>query len=668
VVFYHAGLGALSGGYVGVDVFFVISGFVITGVLLRERATSDATSLLSFYGRRSRRIIPAATIVVAVTVVATYAVLGVISGDQTAVDARWTAVFLANFHFASVGTNYLSAQQPPSALLNFWSLAVEEQFYLVYPTVFLLIFAIRTRMSPYVRLIIGLFAIIVASFALSVLQTSSDPTVAYFSPFTRAWELALGALVAVSTKWLLYVPKALGAIMTWVGLAAIVFAAVDFNGHTSYPGSVAALPVVGASLLIAGGVRTPHWAAESILKLGPLQWFGKLSYSIYLWHWPILILAAYAAGKASLTFGQNAIWLVVALAASVVTFHLVENPIRHATFPKFGRWAPIGLGAVLIAGTLGLATVELNAHAGPVLASRSAPTAGNTSSAIRYSIANSEAPILDLVRNAPRIQSLPNDLTPPLADMLLDWGGPVAPCWPASSQSSIPACVFGDLKASRTVVLYGDSHAGMWFQAMEIMAIVTHWKLVYLGKGYCPADMLPFQDPPDFGPVNGEYSVCDQWHQFAINRINKINPQLIMVTQEVRGKPDGEPYTASQWQQGLESAFKDLHVPTSRIVVVGNIPSLPQSGPQCLAQHGASVQACSAPVSASWTQYANAEESAATSAGARYVNLLPWFCSTTCTAVIGKYEVYWDDHHITGAYSIYLARVLGDALHLSASN
>ena len=264
VVFYHAGLGALSGGYVGVDVFFVISGFVITGVLLRERASSDATSLLSFYGRRSRRIIPAATIVVAVTVVATYAVLGVISGDQTAVDARWTAVFLANFHFASVGTNYLSAQQPPSALLNFWSLAVEEQFYLVYPTVFLLIFAIRTRMSPYVRLIIGLVAIIVASFALSVLQTSSDPTVAYFSPFTRAWELALGALVAVSTKWLLYVPKALGAIMTWVGLAAIVLAAVDFNGHTSYPGSVAALPVVGASLLIAGGVRTPDWAAESI--------------------------------------------------------------------------------------------------------------------------------------------------------------------------------------------------------------------------------------------------------------------------------------------------------------------------------------------------------------------------------------------------------------------
>ncbi len=224
MVFYHAGVKEMSGGYVGVDVFFVISGFVITGLLLRERASCGGTSLLSFYGRRSRRIIPAATIVIMVTVAVTYAVLGVIYGNQTATDARWTAIFLANFHFASVGTNYLTAQQPPSPLLNFWSLAVEEQFYLVYPTVFLIIAAIRTRTSLYVRLMIGLVAIIVASFALSVLQTASDPTVAYFSPFTRAWELALGALVAVSTRWLLKVPRALGSVMTWAGLVGIAFA------------------------------------------------------------------------------------------------------------------------------------------------------------------------------------------------------------------------------------------------------------------------------------------------------------------------------------------------------------------------------------------------------------------------------------------------------------
>ncbi len=262
VVFYHAGFRGLRGGYVGVDVFFVISGFVITGVLLREREASSRTSLISFYGRRSRRIIPAATIVIVVTVIMSYWVLGVIYGTQTAIDARWTAVFLANFHFSSVGTNYLTAQQPPSPLLNFWSLAVEEQFYLVYPTIFLLIAAIRTRMSLYSRLAIGFVAIIGASFALSVTQTASDPTAAYFSPFTRAWELALGALVAVSTAWLRKIPTGLCCVMTWAGLAAIVFAAIDFNSLTPYPGSLVAIPVVGTSLVIAGAVSTPRWGGR----------------------------------------------------------------------------------------------------------------------------------------------------------------------------------------------------------------------------------------------------------------------------------------------------------------------------------------------------------------------------------------------------------------------
>ena len=170
----------VSSGYA----FFVISGFVITGVLLRERSTTQRTSLVRFYARRCRRIIPAATVVIVVTVVVAYPVLGVLSGNQTAVDARWTAVFLANFHLAALGTNYLTAQQPPSPLQNFWSLAVEEQFYVVYPTIFLLIAAVRTRLSLTARLMIALSVIITLSFVLSVVQTASEPTVAFFSPLT----------------------------------------------------------------------------------------------------------------------------------------------------------------------------------------------------------------------------------------------------------------------------------------------------------------------------------------------------------------------------------------------------------------------------------------------------------------------------------------------------
>jgi peptidoglycan/LPS O-acetylase OafA/YrhL len=663
VVFYHAGFSGLSGGYVGVDVFFVISGFVITGVLLRERASTYKTSLVSFYGRRSRRIIPAATAVIVITIVVTYAVLGIVYGNQTAVDARWTAIFLANFHFASIGTNYLTAQQPPSPLLNFWSLAVEEQFYLIYPSIFLLIAAIRTRIPLYARLRIGLVAIIVASFALSVIQTASDPTVAYFSPFTRAWELALGALVAISTRWLLQIPRVLGSIMTWAGLAAIVFASIGFNGHTAYPGALVAVPVIGASLVIAGGVSTPRWAAESMLGLAPFRWFGKLSYSIYLWHWPILIVAADEAGKASLPFRQNVVWLVVALAASVVTFYLIENPIRHATFPKLGRWAPIGLGSALIAVSLGVSTVELNVNEGspPISISRQA-----ISNAIAHlSVASSDAAVKKAVERARTIRSLPPNLTPALTGIPLSLGAPFAPCWPTYGQSSIPACVFGDRTATRTMVLYGDSHAGMWFDAMNLIATVAHWKLVILGKGNCPADSLQYANPLGFGPAEGEFAACAQWHRFAIDRINKLDPDLVIITQEVRGQPDGRPYTAQQWQQGLDSTIQQLHVPTRKIVVLGNIPILPQSGPQCLSRNSANVQACSGPESSYWKQYLHAEQMAASNVGARYVNVLPWFCSTTCTAVIGKFEVYFDRYHVTAAYTFYLARVLGQALSLS---
>ena len=661
VVFYHAGLTWLSGGYVGVDVFFVISGFVITGLLLRERGTSGRTSLVGFYGRRSRRIIPAATLVIVVTVVMTYARVGVVFGGQTATDARWAAIFLANFHFASIGTNYLTAQLPPSPLQNFWSLAVEEQFYLVYPTIFLLIAAVRTRWSVQARLFVCLVVIIAGSFALSVFQTASSPTVAYFSPFTRAWELAIGALVAVSTKWLLTLPKPVCAALTWVGLAGIAFGAVVFNGNTAYPGSLVAIPVVGAAFVIAGGTRTPPWAAESVLKRGPFQWFGKLSYSIYLWHWPLLIIAADAAGTTSLPFRRNIIWLVVALAASMVSFYLVENPLRHARLARFGRWTPIGLGAVLIAVSLIVATVEIDVHAAP-------PTPASLSSGKQSAIpriAGSVAEVEQVVQAAAKIEKIPADLTPALTNVRSTWGGPAPPCWPSIGQSSIPACMFGDLNSKHTMVVYGDSHAGMWFHTLDLVANLIHWRLAYLGKGYCPANSLAYANPPGFGSSGGEYSVCDQWHSFALNRINQLHPDLVIVTQEVRGKPDGKAYSPAQWQQGLAKTISLIHVPKNKIVVLGNVPALPTSGPECLSQHPNNVQACSGPVDTFFTARNQAEERAASEAGGHYVNVTPWFCSSTCTAVIGDYEVYWDDAHITSTYADFLGGVLAASLPLS---
>lgn len=657
VVLYHAGAPGISGGYVGVDVFFVISGFVITGVLLRERGSSGRTSLLHFYGRRSRRIIPAATVVIIATVVLAYARVGLVVGTQTATDAKWAAVFLANFHFASTGTNYLTAQLPPSPLQNFWSLAVEEQFYLVFPTMFLLLAAIRSRWSLRARLLAGLVPVVVASFALSVVQTGSSPTVAYFSPFTRAWELALGALVAVSTAWLLNLPKGVSAALTWVGLACIAYGACAFGDTTAYPGSWVAVPVLGAALVIAGGTTAPRRAAESVLGLGPFQWFGKLSYSIYLWHWPLLIIAAEAAGKSSLPFHENIVWLLLALVASMVSFSVIENPVRHARLRRFGVWTPVGLGAVLIALSLIVATVEIDAHAAP------APTTSRTG-ATTSSVASSSAQVDQVVRAATSIEKVPADLTPALTAVSASWGGPPSSCWPGVGQSSIPACMFGDPKGTHTMVVYGDSHAGMWFQTLDFIATLAHWRLAYLGKGWCPADSLPYEDPPGFGHAGGEYATCDQWHRFSIDRIRSLQPDLVIVTQEDAEGPHGQSYSAAQWQQGLEKTISSIRAPGRRIVVLGNIPVLESNGPDCLARHTGDVQACSSPFLPFYASMDKAEQSAATDQGAQYVNVTPWFCSSSCTAVIGKYEVYLDQYHVTAAYALFLAGVLAAALPL----
>jgi peptidoglycan/LPS O-acetylase OafA/YrhL len=357
VVLFHADVPGISGGYVGVDVFFVISGFVITGVLLRERE-AGRPSLLHFYGRRARRIIPAASLVIVVTVVAAFHFLGPLTGHDTAVDGQWAALFLANVHFAATSTNYLASQRPPSALQNYWSLAVEEQFYVVYPTLFLLTTRILTKVSFRLRLAVVLSTVIVASFVFSIVFTSTNAPSAFFSPLTRAWELALGALIAVGSTSLRRLPQSAAALITWLGLAAIATASVTLTSASVYPGALVAIPVLGAGMVIAGGTAQPAWGAERVLRQRPFQLLGLISYSLYLWHWPILVIATQHRGVASLPVWDNIGLLLVATAVAIVTYLVLENPVRHWKRMVQRRGASIVLGACLIAATLAVTTYE----------------------------------------------------------------------------------------------------------------------------------------------------------------------------------------------------------------------------------------------------------------------------------------------------------------------
>jgi len=564
-------------------------------------------------------------------------------------------VFLANFHFAGIGTDYLNATLPPSPLQNFWSLAVEEQFYLVYPAIFLLAASVRSAVSLRARLVFILVPIILMSLVLSAVQTSSSPTTAFFSPFTRAWELALGALVAVATPALLRLGRNTATLMTWVGLAAIGYAAVAYSSATAYPGTAVIVPVVGTALVIAGGTPVPAWGAEAVLKVAPFQFFGRLSYSLYLWHWPILIIAAEYAGKNSLPFHQNLGWLALAMVASYATYRLIENPVRHAQALAKSKGLALGLGAVLIAISLVVATVALENHK---------PNTASTSATGLIPSLTPDA-LIQAVADARKITTLPANLTPSLAGVRGDWGGPPSPCWPSFAQTSVPACVYGDPEGTQTLVLYGDSHAAMWFAAINLVASLSHWRLIILAKGDCPTLDLAFRNPPGVGTPGGAFAACAQWHTFALARIRAIRPDAVIITQDPNLAPGDHLYPEAQWQSATAAVIESMPVPASHVIVLGDIPQTRTGGPACLARYPRNVQRCSGPNAPEIVSQNRAEAHAATQTGARYIDVVPWFCSTICTDVIGHYQPYWDPYHVTASYSMVLGQALGYSINLA---
>ena len=365
VLLFHGFEEPFTGGYVGVDVFFVISGFLITSLLLNEQVKSGHISITRFYARRVRRILPASTLVVLFTVFATYLWLGFIAGNEAAEDAKWTALFAANIHFALVGTDYLGSQLPPSPLQHMWSLGVEEQFYLVWPALFLVLVVLVRGARHRNALAAALLLIIGCSLAWSVIQTSVNQTWAYFSPLTRAWELGLGALVAMLTPILGRLrPLWIAELLAVSGLAGIAVSAFTLTSSTPFPGSAVALPVISSGLLIAAGCANHRTVVGRALSVRPMQWVGARSYSLYLWHWPLLIIPAQYMGH-DLNAVQSASWLLLAVLASAITYRFVENPLRRSRFLAARTGTTLALGAALVVLTIAVAQWQIFTHYGP---------------------------------------------------------------------------------------------------------------------------------------------------------------------------------------------------------------------------------------------------------------------------------------------------------------
>ena len=348
VILCHASVPHFAGGYVGVDVFFVISGFVITGLLMRSETKGIGSNLATFYARRIRRILPASTLVLIATVVATYYWLGSYTGRGLVTDVRWASLFAVNFHFIEVGTSYFTKNQPPSMVLQYWSLAVEEQFYFVFPLLLFGVVAIAAA-RRHSAILWGALAVIVAGSAWwSVVQTAHSPVNAYFSPFTRFWELGLGGLIALLPATWQLTNKAAAALLGWLGMAAIITSALLLTAQSAYPGWLAWWPCAGAALVLwVGRVETP-FVPSVVLGVRPLVYIGAISYSLYLWHFAWLnIPLQYATSPMSAT--SRVLQIAGATVCAVISYHLVENPFRRSAWLGKRRWAAFVLAAAMIA-------------------------------------------------------------------------------------------------------------------------------------------------------------------------------------------------------------------------------------------------------------------------------------------------------------------------------
>ncbi|HEX5597171.1 MAG TPA: acyltransferase family protein [Micromonosporaceae bacterium] len=660
VVLGHAGIGLFSGGYVGVDVFFVISGFLITSLLLKETSATGTISISRFYARRALRLLPASTVVVIATLIGSWLWLSPIRFTDRLVDTVATAFYAINIRLAVNGTDYLAATDPPSPFQHFWSLAVEEQFYILWPLLILVAAKLGRRRgwSGPTTISGALLLLICASFLLSVTETVRNAPWAYFGTHTRAWELGLGALLALVGGHLSRLPNAVATVLSWIGLAAIVTAAISFNEKTAFPGYVAALPVVGAVLVIAGGFRNRRWGAGLILDLPPFQLLGRLSYGWYLWHWPILVIAPAALGVRTSVL-LNLLLCAVALVIAKVSLDLVENPLRRHKVLQARPARGIGLGLSLSCGVVAVVLVAVTVPP--------AVTVGDDATDLPRTMAGGmdHARVMaDLVAQATVTQRLPANLTPSL-QAVEDDVPVIYPdgCHLGVKETDIPGgCVYGDVDSPTNVVLFGDSHAAQWFPALERLASQHGWRLVPITKSSCPAgDLLLYEDS-----LKRAYTECQTWRSNALKHIAELTPDLVVISSMMSDQGFGHHVAdpEREWRDGWARTLSALRRPGTAVAVIADTPHLAVSGPDCVAQHSDSLTVCAPAIEDGVREPARraAIVKLAKRSGAAVIDPIPWLCQKTCPLVIGNVLVYRDVHHLTTVFVKLVAPLLYDKI------
>jgi peptidoglycan/LPS O-acetylase OafA/YrhL len=599
VVLYHAFPSWLRGGFIGVDIFFVISGYLITGLLLDEMQQTGRIHALRFWGRRIRRILPAATFVLCC--IAALALL------FPALDTRALSrhILAAAFFFHNIrqgweAVDYLGAAHDGNPLLHYWSLSVEEQFYAVWPLVMVgacFLFRRETRQRTFIVLIAALW---VASFAYSVHLTRTSPAWAFFDPFSRSWQLLSGAFLATAEP-VLRQPggNRLNGALGYLCLSVLVACFAVISNHQPYPGLIAAVPTLAATLLIYAnaGQRT---GAAAILSNPALRCIGRISFSWYLWHWPMLVYGRMAFGDG---LAAQAGMIALSFVLAALTYRFIEQPIRHGAV--FAR-------ALVATYALGFGLVGAGAVTG-VAMRHLVPDGVHIGSGVYLSA-----------------RAIRQDRPVIYADR----------CLRRFADIDYPACAYGAPSGPRTVVLFGDSHAGNWFVPLDGAAKVEGWRLLVRIKASCrpiDADQIALE-----GGHERPYTECKSWRDAVLAEIDRLAPDLIVVA----GTGHDLPVDAER------RVLARLAAAGRSVVIMRDTAWFPEEAVACVRKAG-DPALCEWPLAKllpplNYPRTPDAELPPRT----RVLDMSHRICpDARCRAVLDGRIVTFDSHHLTASFS-----------------
>jgi len=629
VVLYHGGIDRFSGGYVGVDVFFVLSGFLITGILVREIRNDGHIGFWGFYARRFRRLLPALLVMVLGTLI-----VGALIGSNGDLDdwvrtARTVPLFVSNLFFAHRATDYLAASGNRNLYLHTWTLAVEEQFYLVWPA--LLAVAVKLGGRRTRSMVLAVSTAIVLSGALSLYQTDHAPSAAFFGPFSRFWEFGIGALIVLLPSRL--APKrAAGIAAAAIGLVAVVYASLQFGAATPFPGTAALVPVIGTGLIVYSGIGATPPFRNLVLEFRPMRWLGLRSYSWYLWHWPAIVLVTvlYPQGGDKAKIAAVLASLVVA----DISYRLVERPTRHAPWlvaqPK--RTVFVGVAAIVIGSVL---LASLGVITGHRL---------TTGTGARYHDATLDIPAA------------------------FDDG-----CLAgfAATQPKATGCTYGDPDGNRVLAVLGDSHAAQWVPALDRLGKEHGVKVVLFSKSSCPASDVVVSAVA----FHRRYHECETFRAKSIEAINALQPDRVMLTSFGTDEmANGDGVTAAEWGDGVGRLIGQLKPSGARVTVLNDTPSSRLSVPGCLEHRTALIKVnsgdCGFPRSdQAHASVAAVEARAARKAGAGVANPIAVVCpQPRCAAEQDGVITYSDASHLSASYAASLAPWLAKALGVTGTS